>query len=341
MAQDRDIDIVILWVDNNDPKWQQEKAKYEHGKENHGQNEDNTINRYRDWGTLQYLFRGIEKFAPWVRKVHLVTCGHYPHWINRKNPKLHLVKHSDFIDEKYLPTFSSRAIDLNLHKIPDLAEKFIYFNDDMFILKPLKPSMFFKNGLPCDVFSERAISCSGKEKTPYGYTLISDMEFIARYFNRREVLKMNRKKILNIKYGKLFIYNLMMYILPYNYFFGLYMYHLPSGYLKRNFEEVWQVEGDTLEKVVSHKFRNVMDVNQYLFRFWPLVKGDFHPANMDKLGKVIHIVDGTRTFQTIKKQKYALICIVDDCAEEEYDYLRTELINSFEYVFPKKSSFEI
>ena len=84
------IDIVIAWVDGNDPTWQQIKALYERPK-NINTNEDtktsidNTIQRYRDWENLQYLFRGIEKFAPYVRTVHFVTCGHLPSWLNTKS----------------------------------------------------------------------------------------------------------------------------------------------------------------------------------------------------------------------------------------------------------------
>ena len=272
------IDIVILWVDGNDPEWQTERKKYQPEK-----TQDAGITRYRDLETLQYLFRGIEKYAPWVRKVHLVTCGHYPKWINKKHPKLHLVKHSDFIPEEYLPTFSSRAIDTNLHRIPGLAEKFIYFNDDMFIINSIKPTNFFKHGLPCDIFSERAICAHGNETVSYGYTLISDIEIIERHFKRHEVLKKQWRKILNLKYGKLFIYNLLMYILPYKHFFGFYINHLPTGRLKRTYREVWAVEEKTLTKTASHKFRDGTDVNEFLFRFWAQVKGDFYPANTDKL----------------------------------------------------------
>ena len=75
MKDSDQIDIVIPWVDGSDPEWQQEYRKYaalEMGRDN------NTEIRYRDWDNLQYLFRGIEKFAPWVRKVHFVTTGQKP-----------------------------------------------------------------------------------------------------------------------------------------------------------------------------------------------------------------------------------------------------------------------
>ena len=68
--------------------------------------------RYRNWENLQYLFRGIEKFAPFVNKVHFITEGHLPKWLNVNHPKLNIVKHSEYIPEVFLPTFSAIPIDI-------------------------------------------------------------------------------------------------------------------------------------------------------------------------------------------------------------------------------------
>src|SRR5699024_7558473 len=92
-----------------------------------------------------------EEFAPWVNQIHFVTWGHLPSWLNTKHPKLNIVKHENFLNVENLPVFNSRAIEINLHKIPNLAEQFVYFNDDMFITKPVSETDFFKDGLPRDV----------------------------------------------------------------------------------------------------------------------------------------------------------------------------------------------
>ena len=84
------IDIVIPWVDGNDPIWIEEKNKYLKV------NGDKSQNRFRDWGNLQYIFRGIEKFMPWINKVFFVTWGHLPKWINTNYEKLEIVNHKDF-----------------------------------------------------------------------------------------------------------------------------------------------------------------------------------------------------------------------------------------------------
>ena len=68
------IDFVVTWVDGNDPDWFREKMKYQGIDITSG----NAENRFRDGGTFRYWFRGVEKFAPWVNRVFLITCGHYP-----------------------------------------------------------------------------------------------------------------------------------------------------------------------------------------------------------------------------------------------------------------------
>ena len=101
------IDFVIPWVDNTEPEWQKSFETY---LPQSSHSSDTREIRYRNWENLKYWFRGVEKFAPWVNKVHFITCGHKPDWLNLNAPKLHFVKHSDYIPSEYLPTFSTRPI---------------------------------------------------------------------------------------------------------------------------------------------------------------------------------------------------------------------------------------
>ena len=197
------IDFIITWVDGNDPVWRLEKAKYETQIKG-----DSRESRYREWETLRYWFRSIEVNAPWVNKVFFVTCGHLPQWLNTDCSKLVVIKHSDYIPEQYLPTFSSRAIDMNFHRIKQLSEHFVYFNDDMFLIAPTKPEDFFKKGLPCDTAVLNAITISAKGRTgePLGkdeiYTpAVYNMALINRYFNKRKSINSNLIKWLNVGYG--------------------------------------------------------------------------------------------------------------------------------------------
>ena len=98
MSRKTEIDFVITWVDGSDPAWLREKAAYG-GQEINERTPsvDARDVRYLDHGLLRYWFRGVEKFAPWVRKIHFVTWGHLPAWLDTGHPKLHIVRHEDYI----------------------------------------------------------------------------------------------------------------------------------------------------------------------------------------------------------------------------------------------------
>jgi hypothetical protein len=76
------IDFVVLWVDGNNPEWRARYKKYR------TEQRPEDAARYRDWGLLPYWFRAVEKYAPWVNKVYLVTSGEMPDWLNWGHPKL-------------------------------------------------------------------------------------------------------------------------------------------------------------------------------------------------------------------------------------------------------------
>lgn len=135
------IDAVFTWVDGADRHF---RESLQSGR----QSVKNAIAqkpfRFRDGGELRYSLRSLEKFAPWVRRVFLVTNGQVPGWLRTVQPRLQLVNHQDIFPEaSCLPTFNSNAIELNLHRIPGLSRKFIYFNDDTFLGSPSSADRFF------------------------------------------------------------------------------------------------------------------------------------------------------------------------------------------------------
>ena len=111
------IDFVITWVDGRDPEWRKRKDAL-----NENSFEDEREERYRDWGLLPYWFRGVEKYAPWVRKIWFICDQEPPEWLNRDHPKLSIVRHEDYLPDEYRPAFSSHPIELNLHRIKGLSE---------------------------------------------------------------------------------------------------------------------------------------------------------------------------------------------------------------------------
>ncbi|KAK3853814.1 hypothetical protein Pcinc_039664 [Petrolisthes cinctipes] len=101
-------------------------------------------NRFQDNEELRYSLRSVEKFAPWVRRIFLVTNGQIPHWLNLDHPRLTIVTHKDiFPNHSHLPTFSSPAIECHLHRIPGLSEHFLYLNDDVLLGQEVWPEDFY------------------------------------------------------------------------------------------------------------------------------------------------------------------------------------------------------
>lgn len=114
----------------------------EEAKEEDEDNRD-TDNRYRDSNELLYSLRSLEKYAPWIRHVYLVTDNQVPNWLDTSNPRITVVPHEDiFPNKSHLPVFSSPSIEAHLHRIPGLSERFAYFNDDVFLGAPTWPEDF-------------------------------------------------------------------------------------------------------------------------------------------------------------------------------------------------------
>lgn len=331
LLMDKKIDFVLTWVDGNDPEWQSVYNQYAEV----GASDKNII-RFRDWNNLKYWFRGVEKFAPWVNIVHFVTCGHYPEWLNLQCNKLNLVKHTDYIPNKWLPTFNSNVIELNLHRINGLAENFVLFNDDMFLINDVSDDFFFKNGMPCDMGVLNVI-----DHFKIGHIILNDLVLINKYFKKNSVLKKNYSKWFNIKYGKYLVRT--MSLMPWKYFTGFTNPHVPSPFLKSTFCYLWNLEPELFSETSSHKFRESADVSQYLFRYWQLCKGSFSPLNVSKFSYNCAVDDDNipQITQIIQKQMKKMICLNDSDDIDNFDRCKADIIKSFDLLLPEKSQFEL
>ena len=336
MGQDDRIDIVLTYVDGNDPVWKAKRDKY-----SGMQGEDSSVSRYRDWDNLKYVFRGIEKYASWVNKIFFVTDHQCPSWIDQQNEKLVILNHEDYMPEDCLPTFNSNAIEINFHRIKDLSEKFIILNDDFFFINPTQPSDFFREGRPVDIFVEYPIGCGGNNPV-FSHILANVFNTIGKYYSREEYRKTMKSKILSPKYGFYFFYNLLVFMLPYPNFFGLLTPHFPQPFLKSQFEEVWRLEDESLAETSGHRFRETGDLNIYLFRIYNIMQGNFVPGNRLKMGKKITLQTASEeACNLIAHSKYKMICLNDECEESVFECIRDEINRCFEQHFPEKSSFEL
>ena len=154
------VDVVYTWVDGSDAAWD-DARRGASGRGRLAQRRPASRVAARDSSTdgeLRYSLRSIHLFAPWVRRIHLVTAGQVPEWLDVGHPMINLVDHRDILPADALPTFNSHAIEAALHRIDGLAEHFVYFNDDFLLGRPIRPeALFSPAGLTSVFFSAQTV----------------------------------------------------------------------------------------------------------------------------------------------------------------------------------------
>lgn len=323
------IDIVVTWVDGSDPKWLSRKLKFS------GNTLLNKEARYRNWDLMRYWFRCIDKNMPWVHKIFFVTEGHVPEWLSFESKKLVHVKHSDYISDEDLPTFNSNVIELGVHRIQDLSEHFILFNDDMFVTRPVNPEDFFTiSGQPKDMGIIQPVSPSKEfQKIPF-----NDMVIINRHFEKRDLYTKDILKFLSPKYGLRALVSLSS--LVWSSIIGFYDPHLPISFLKSTFLEVWKAEGETLKEALTHRFRQSNDISMWLMRYWQLVSAQFFVRSKN-FGTMIDLSDTIMEIGKALNSRCKVICLNDDEGLTDFEGKRDYVRGYFNENFPDISLYEI
>lgn len=335
------IDFVITWVNASDEAWREAREDIRNKTQGaaHFLKADDRRERYRDWGLLKYWFRGVEKYAPWVRKIHFITFGKLPEWLNEAHPRLHVVRHEDYVPKEFLPTFNSNVLELYLHKIEGLSEHFVYFNDDMFLMKKTKPEDFFKKGMPCDMLAFQPVVANPSNPI-MSQTLLNNSLVLSKYFDKRENVKKQPAKYFKAGYPPLyFLYNLLELFFPR--YTGFYTVHGPSPFCKSTFAEVWEKEEELLLKVSENRFRSASDVTPYLFREWQKLSGNFRAVNLHRHFAYYEIGDkNTKMLAAIRGQKRRILCINDGPVSGDEEKIRAEIGAAFAEILPECSAFE-
>ena len=334
------IDFVVTWVDGNDEKWRKTKSEY--------QKEDtvkkgNTEARFRDWDQFKYWFRAVEKYAPWVRKVFLITEGHVPSWINKDNPKLVLVKHSDYIDEKYLPVFSSVPIELCMGNIEDLSEHFVYFCDDFYLNARLCPEDFFRGGLPIYCSVAKPLM-NGIYNGPFAHQAFGVLGVANGKIDWQDSINRYPEKWFSHVYShKERKYAKRLY--EDAYLTGMYISHLPVPFRKSTLQHCWKEYFNEFDETCKHRFRTPLDLMHHIFTVWEIAHGTYIPVSGEYYGKKFaHLSTQIDEITTaMLTNQYKTICLNDsvDVTEENFEEIRDSLNTVFEQVFPDKSSFEL
>lgn len=331
----QEIDFVITWVDGADEAWNRQRREYSPGSK-----DDDGEERYRDWDLLKYWFRGVEKYAPWVRKIHFVTWGHLPKWLNIRNPKLHIVRHEDYIPGEYLPTFNSNVLEIYFHKIEELAEQFVYFNDDMFLIDEVKPQSFFCDGKPCDMLAFQPV-VANPENPVMSHLFLNNSLILSKHFNKRENVRRYPGNYFKMGYPPMyFCYNLLEMAFPL--YTGFYTVHGPSPFCKSTFEEIWAKEGEPLRAMSCNRFRSESDLTPYLFREWQKLSGNFKPMNILKNFGYFEITQNNeKLVDTIRRHRRKVLCVNDTWTGSNFESVKAEIQAGFEQILPKVSEFEI
>ena len=299
------MDAVITYVDGSDPLWQRQYAE--------SQGSSIISKRFRAWGTLKYLFRAIEKNLPFIRTVHLVVSApsQVPDWVS---PKVHVVLHKDIIPSGFLPTFSSRAIELFLHRIPGLDEEYLYFNDDMFPLLPCSPEDFFDNGKICTRFSRHFLSLSRYKRQ------IRECDSFVR-----KVLKESGESTSKTACS-------LSYLRP---------CHSVSPMLRSVCEELFTKAGSEMTSRIT-AVRTEGNLSQYVFPIYAYLSG----RALNRRFSSKHLPLASATPASLKayllNPTAKIVCLNDgNVSEKRERQLRQILSDSFSTLFPDKSSFEL
>ena len=74
------IDLVYLWVDDTDEVWRAKRQLYR--PEQRTNSADATSEaRWRNNDELRYSLRSVEKYAPWVNHIYIITDNQRPSWL--------------------------------------------------------------------------------------------------------------------------------------------------------------------------------------------------------------------------------------------------------------------
>lgn len=291
------MDVVITYVDGLDPLWQKDYEKHT--------NIPILEKRFRDWGTLRYLMRGIEVNMPFVRKVHLVVArdSQVPKWVNRD--EVNVVLHSDIIPEQFLPTFNCNPIEMHLHRIKGLSDRYIYFNDDVFPMRRCEASDFFVDG---------------KGQLGMSYHLFS--------FDMFKKICRNSDRVARRALGK---GPSLLFLRP---------QHVCTPMIKSDCEEFYELAKGELHASVTIT-RKANNISQYAFLNYMYLKGTLQNRRLSKRHFSLGITSIEKLRNFIINPTKTFTCINDvQLSHERFEELRRVLIEAFETRFPKKSKYE-
>jgi hypothetical protein len=311
------IDIVYTWVDGDDPLWLARKAAFDAGLVAGELNLSATHeSRYASRDELRYSLRSVAMYANWVRKIYLVTDQQVPSWLDTSHPKIEVIDHSQiFTDPSVLPVFNSHAIESQLHHIPNLAEHYLYLNDDVFFGRPVQPELFFHgNGIGKFFLSTATLDIDppSSEDLPVMSAAKRNRELIEERFDATVIHKFK---------------------------------HTPHAQLRSVLEEMEREHPDRFAAVARSRFRHPDDlsITSALHHYYAYGMGRAMPARIRYAYQDIAREDTARRLTNLLRDRdYDVFCLNDhETAPEAIAKQQRILAEFFERYFPVPSPFEL
>lgn len=309
------IDLVYLWVDGNDPKWIEKKRKST-GIINDS-SEENNKGRYVNNDELKYSLRSVEKNIPWINKIYIVTDDQYPHWLNKDHPLVQIIDHREIIPEEGLPCFNSSVIEYFVYKIPNLEERFLLLNDDLFFNNPLSPYYFFKDD-------------------GFAVVRLKKKFFRKNHYTIKKILgKKLGQYITKVTDGQKFIFNK----------FGVYYsgipHHNADAYNRSTYKNAIEnlFESKVKQSLSSHT-RKYGDLHRSAISYYALAVGKAHLKYVGrKESSRINVSSKKDYYKYMNRYNPDLFCLNDNQRAKDTD--RIKIKPFLESLFPEKSSFEL
>ncbi len=312
------IDIVYTWVDGADPQWQVRRDLALGRVDPTVRLSDQATNdaRFMSRDELRYSMRSVAAFAPWVRRIYLVTDRQLPAWLNVEDERLIVVDHTEiFHDKTALPVFNSHAIESQLHHIEGLSEHFVYFNDDVFLGRPVAPSFFFHSNGIARFFPSKAL-------LPMGPRTPADTPVAASGKNNRALIEALTGKSITAK-----------------------MRHVPHAMRRSVLGEIEERYAELVAATAGHKFRHPDDlaIASSLAHYYGYATGRAVPCDLDyDYVDLAQPSSPRRLNRFLAERRFEVFCLNDTTSEPAQFARQTTMLNWFlEGYFPVPSPFEL
>lgn len=315
-----DVDIVYTWVDGFDPAWQQRrnhawqsqqsgKAAESYKPERHRTSTDES--RYVSTEELRYSMRSVFQYANWVRRIFVVTDGQVPYWLDTNHPKIQIVDHRELLPDS---VFNSHAIESALHRIPGLAEHYLYLNDDVF---------FGRLAFPTDFFHANGIAKFFPSDLPIdpGPATALDLPIMAAAKNGRDLIEQRFGLAVTTK-----------------------IRHTVHPQLRSVIEKMEKENPESFEHVGTSLFRSPQDLSvaSSLHHWYAYALGRSVPAEPNYLYLNITDKHAGQTLDALASlQRYDTFCLNQEETAPNSDRARRELRRFFPKYFPLPAPWEI